>query len=119
MSIPSWPVTLPPYLLQSGYSEALPKNIIRSPMEVGPAKVRRRGTSGVRQISGKQYMTSAELAIFIPFFETDLLYGTLRFSWVWPVDGTTAVEFRFVEAPTITAAGGETFEVSMSLEILP
>jgi hypothetical protein len=118
MSVPSWPATLPQDLFQDGYSEALPNNLLRSPMDVGPAKVRRRMTSATKLLQGMQRMTPAELAEFIAFYEGSLLSGVLRFAWKRPLGGA-AVEMRFTEPPSWTAISGECCEVSMRLEILP
>lgn len=114
----SWPATIPQALFTDGYGEAPPNVTIRSQMDFGPDKVRRRATAGVRPVSGKMVMTSAQLADFKTFYNTTILGGSLRFDWVDPYDGTTAVEMRFSEPPSWTAAEGN-YEVSMKLEILP
>jgi hypothetical protein len=117
MSVPAWPATLPQNMLAQGYKGALPNNQLRQPMDVGPAKVRCRGTVAVTPVSGRILVTPTELATLITFYETTLLDGTLRFSWVQPEDGTTAVEMRFTESPTWSWVDGY-FEVALSLEIL-
>ena len=117
MSIPAWPSELPQNILAQGYKGGLPNNLLRQPMGVGPAKVRRRGTVAVEPVNGNILVTSAGLAILITFYETTLLDGSLRFSWVQPEDGTTAVEMRFTEPPSWSWVDGY-FEVALSLEIL-
>lgn len=114
-----WPITIPQTLSVDGYGEAAPDTNIRSAMDAGPAKVRRRATCAVRPVTGKMVMTEAELGDFRDFYDDDLLGGSLRFNWVDPWDGTTAVEMRFTAPYTISAFGHEAFEVGMSLEILP
>jgi len=117
MSIPSWPETLPQNILAQGYKGGLPNNLLRQQMDIGPAKVRRRGTVAVEPVTGNILVTPAQLATLKTFYETTLLDGTLRFSWVQPEDGTTAVEMRFTEPPTWNWVDGY-FEVALSLEIL-
>ncbi|QLH37711.1 MAG: hypothetical protein HWD60_00095 [Defluviicoccus sp.] len=41
-----WPSSLPQKPLVDGFSETAPNLVVRSPMDVGPAKVRRRATAG-------------------------------------------------------------------------
>jgi hypothetical protein len=110
----TWPVSLPSYFMQGGYSEMLPKNIIKTKMEIGPPKMRRRSTTGPRPISGQLHMDAAQVVTFETFFESTLLSGSLRFDWVNPRT-RTAKEFRFVDPPTY-AAMGQDFVVSLKLE---
>ena len=118
MSIPIWPATLPQTLLLQGYGESPGENQLRSPMEVGPAKVRRRATSAPRKVTGSLYLSASQLDDFKTFYNTTLLSGTLRFTWDDPTDTGTTVEMRFSEVPTWSAQ--ETlFELSMTIEILP
>lgn len=117
MSVPTWPETLPEQLLQDSYEENAPNVLIKSNMETGPAKMRRRVTSGVRSVRGHQIMTLEQLNIFKTFFNTTLYGGALRFSWADPT-GNEAVEMRFVDAPAWAAQEGF-FRVEMNLEILP
>lgn len=114
-----WPSTIPQTLSVDGAGEAAPDTAIRSAMDVGPAKVRRRASCAVRRVTGKIVMTQDELGDFREFYDEDLLGGALRFNWVDPWDGTTAVEMRFTAPYTLSAFGQDGYEVSMELEILP
>ena len=114
-----WPETIPQTLSMDGYGEAAPDTNLRSAMDAGPAKVRRRASCAVRPVTGRMVMTAAELDDFKDFYREDLLYGSLRFHWVDPWDSATAVEMRFTAPYTIAAFGPDAFEVGMSLEILP
>ena len=118
MSIPAWPETLPQNILAQGYQGALPNNQLRQSMSIGPDKVRRRGTAAVRPVSGNICVTPTELTALKAFYQTTLLDGTLRFSWVDPEDGTTAIELRFKEPPSWDWDDGY-YLVQMKLEILP
>lgn len=112
----SWPGTLPQYLLQDGFSETLPNNSIRSKMEIGPPKMRRRGTGAPRLIPGKQYMTAAQVEIFDVFYESTLKSGSLRFDWISPRTQASK-ELRFVAPPVYTPMGAN-YIVSIKLEIM-
>lgn len=119
MAIPAWDASLPQRLLVKSYSESPADVLLRTSMDFGPAKVRRRGTAGPRPVSGSIIVTAAELATFKTFFNTTLLGGSLRFSWVDPVDGTTTTEMRITKNPSWQALSGDLFEIALELEILP
>jgi len=119
MSVPVWPTELPQQLFVNGYSQSFAETTIKSDMDAGPAKVRRRFTAGIEPISGKMVMTAAQLTMLETFYNTTLLGGSLRFSWTKPPAHTAACEMRFTESPSWTAVEPEVYEVSLSLEILP
>lgn len=119
MSVPVWPAELPQQLFVNGYSQSFAETTIKSEMDAGPAKVRRRFTAGIEPISGKMVMTAAQLTMLETFYNTTLLGGSLRFSWTKPPAHTAACEMRFTESPSWTAVEPEVYEVSLSLEILP
>jgi len=120
MPVAVWPSTCA--TLRNSIRERLPDNVLRSPMEVGPAKVRRRTTSGVRELTAEvQPLTSAERSTFESFFVTELRYGSLPFTWVHPLTGATLL-CRFKEPPQyqeVWAKMGSLTQVSISVEILP
>lgn len=116
--IPVWPAELPQKLKIRGYNEAFADNLLRTSMDMGPAKQRPRGTAGTIPISGRQIHTLQQLDIFKVFYRETLFGGALRFSWVHPVD-QTPVEMCFTFAPSWTSVSGELFDVTLQLEILP
>jgi len=118
MSVPTWPTTLPQSMLMSGYGGSPGDNQLRSNMDVGPAKVRRRSTAAPRKETGNVILSRDQLATFREFYDDILLSGALRFTWHDPTDPETTVEMRFAEKPAWTAQEGF-FNVSLSLEILP
>lgn len=117
--IPSWPTSLPQTLIAVNYNQSFPDVTIKSDMDAGPAKVRRRFTAGITPVSGVQIYTSAQLATFQEFFEDTLLGGSLRFSWTKPPAHTEACEMRFTAVPTFTILGNGVYEIEIALEILP
>lgn len=119
MSVPSWPTTLPQQLFVNGYRQSFAETTIKSEMDAGPAKVRRRFTAGVEPVSGTMLLTETQLGYLRTFFVDTLLGGSLRFSWTKPPAHTAACEMRFTESPSWTAVEPEVYEVSLSLEILP
>jgi hypothetical protein len=111
-----WPDYLPAGLILNGLSKQPQSNVIRTAMDAGPKKARRRYTARAVRFSGKQVMSQGELEDFEQFYHIALADGVLRFNFTDPVTFQTA-EFRFTEDYTAGAVDG-LFEVSMSLERL-
>ena len=57
----SWPPTLPQQLSRQGYGESLPDNVIRTTVDAGPEKRRRRFTAAVKPLRGSMVLTSVQL----------------------------------------------------------
>jgi len=113
----AWPVTLPQYPLQEGYSETARKNAIRSQMEQGPAKTRKRYTAAVRRFGITLFMTTAQVEIMDAFFEDDLAFGSLSFTWVNPRTQAAAT-CRIINEPAYVPSGPN-WKVQFEMEILP
>ena len=117
--MPSWPSDLPQKPLVQGFSETAPTLAVRSPMDVGPAKVRRRATAGVTQLKCAFRLSAAQRASLLTFWETPLAGGALSYSWTHPISGA-AITCRIVEPPGFTpAAGGVSWVATVTVEILP
>lgn len=118
MSIPAWPTSLPQKLLAEGYGEKLDDStVIRTKMDIGPAKVRRRSTSTVEPIKGSMWLTSAQWST-LRFFYYTTLARALKFSWVHPTTGA-AVNLRFVTAPALSGGRGPYVSAALDLEVVP
>jgi hypothetical protein len=111
-----WPDLLPSGLLEEGFSKQPQSNVIRTAMDAGPKKTRRRYTARAVNYSGRQVFDAGELAAFEQFYHTVLADGALRFNFSDPVTGEIA-EFRFTEDYISSAIDG-LFEVSMQMERL-
>lgn len=64
-----WPSTLPQRFLTADYSDSLPDNVIKTQMEAGPPKRRRKTTANIRVISGSMIMTTAQWNSLAAFFQ--------------------------------------------------
>lgn len=113
----TWPSSLPQEFPEEGFSLTLPDNLLRTTMDVGPAKVRRRTTSNVTKVQGSMLLSTTDLAAFQTFYITTLSYGVTQFTWVHPITGV-ACDMRFTEPPKYSPASGDYVDVQMSLEIL-
>lgn len=115
----AWPVDLPQKPLVQGFSETLPTLTVRSPMDTGPAKVRRRSTAGVTQMQCVFRLTATQRASLLTFWQTTLAGGSLSYNWTHPISGANIV-CRIVEPPSLTpAAGGNAWAASLKIEVLP
>jgi hypothetical protein len=110
----TWPELLPSGLLAEGFNKKPQSNVIRTTMDAGPKKARRRYTARTVKYSGKQVFSILELAVFEQFYHNVLADGVLRFNFSDPVTLETA-EFRFTDDYTVSAVEG-LFEVTMQLE---
>lgn len=135
--MPTWPGTLPQVLLRSGYQETQPKLVVRTNMDAGPAKVRRRFTANVTPVKGKIIVTADQLSTLVAFWSNDCAGGALQFVWQtqWGAGDTDqvtdsdaesdtdllfqAANYRFVSEPTYAEVGFGTYEVDLSLEMMP
>jgi len=113
-----WPSSLPQRPTVGGYQERFADTVLRTAMETGAAKTRRRFTAAPRQIEVTFRVNAAQAATFKSFFEETTAGGALPFDWVHPREGTPAT-FRFLEAPRVAAITGTLFTVAVKLEHLP
>lgn len=120
MPIPTWPGGLPQNVRRE-YSEESGVLILQSPMDAGPAKMRRRGAKPTMLNVGF-FMTTAQVAT-LETFVTSTLRGTKRFTFPHPRTGLS-VEVRIVPGQDgqLYQVGYSTpgeFTVEMKLEVLP
>ena len=115
----AWPSDLPQKPLLQGFSETPPNLLTRSPMDVGPAKVRRRSTAGVTVLQCVFRLTTTQRASLLTFWQTTLAGGSLSYTWTHPISGAGIV-CRIVDPPALApAAGGVAWAATMKIEVLP
>lgn len=114
----SWPTTLQEKVNQAGFRKVFGSTTIRSNVEVGANKVRRRFTKGIDQFSVNVNLARSEYSTFENFYEVTLNGGTNTFDFLNPLTDTIE-EFRFVGEPSITPIGGNEFVLQMTWEQLP
>jgi len=113
-----WPSGLQDIVNEEGFGYTLGDTLVRSDMDVGPAKVRRRYTKGVENLTTTINLTTSEYTTFKNFYDTTLNGGVTPFLFDHPITGVQE-EFRFVNPPKIDSIGGGNFRVSMEWEKLP
>ena len=90
---------------------------LRSQMETGPAKIRRRFTATPVFVSASYMLDAAGVDAMDAFYATTTLQGSLAFNWTHP-RRTTPVEARWVGPPKFSA-DGLLWRAQVDLEILP
>lgn len=113
-----WPPSLPQRQLVDGYEETLPNIVVRTQMEAGAAKVRRRYTAAVTPVRCNVVLTAAQAETLRTFFVDTVAGGALPFDWVNPLSNAAAT-YRFVEPPRWSALKPGLVMASLSLEIMP
>lgn len=101
----TWPVTLPTALLAQGYAEQPQDNVLRFQPEVGPAKMRRRGTAAGRVIQGELVLKQTLRAVLDEFYETTLSHGSASFNWRDPGKGPGVFAFSAPPSYVLIAPG--------------
>lgn len=113
-----WPADLQQLLNQTDFQETFPDTVLRSDMNQGPAKLRRRFTKGVYGYTCSITLDFDDYATFRDFFNVDLNGGVNQFQFTDPMELVDAM-FRFAGVPNITPLGGRKFTVRMAWEKLP
>jgi hypothetical protein len=116
----TWPASLPQSLQVTGFQESYQNQVLRSEMEAGPPKQRRRFSATTDKVAGQIIVTKAQLSTFNSFWDGDIAGGALAFDWQHPITGNPA-SMRFVEPFNVRLAQGSNDEyvVELKLEILP
>ena len=117
MSVP-FPSTLQNKVDAESFNYSFGDTTLRSQMDVGPAKVRRRFTRAVDMLTTSIMLDYDQYATFKIFYETTTNGGVTPFTYENPLTGASE-EFRFAEPPSIQSIGGRTFRVGMKWEKLP
>ena len=114
-----WPSTLPQRFLAADYSDTLPDNVIKTQMDSGPPKRRRKTTANIRIISGSMIMTTAQWNSLVTFFQ-DTLNETLPFNLPEPGnDEGGLLNVVFSGPPQRQYFGPGRWHVALRFEVQP
>lgn len=111
----NWPASLPNP--SYGLQRRPVKNTIRTNMDAGPAKVRRKSTKTTQNVRLQLELTDEQMTT-LEDFVVITLKDVLTFDWTDHVTGRT-VKYRFVERPAFTRRGYNDVVADCELEILP
>ncbi len=113
-----WPASLPQTPLLRGFSQGLEDNLLRTEMDAGKDKVRRRFTAGIKPVRASTILTTTQKDTLITFYETTINDGADEWDWTDHLNGGT-VQYRFLSPPDIRRLSGTKWEAAMQLEIVP
>jgi len=116
-----WPVALPQTPLAEGFGQALgPDTVLRTSMDQGPDKTRRRSTDGPVDFQARLVLTDAQRQVLVDFLRNDIADGALSFNWKDHTTGGAAVlKIVVPPVPALLALGGGLWSVTLPMEILP
>lgn len=127
-----WPGALPEYL-PVNTQESADDNLVKTEMDMGTRKVRRRFTSITRFLdppASRYILTGTQWTALKAFHDATLGHGSLSFNWVAngptkEFDADTTTLFRFDGRPEVqlivpgATDADRRYQVQMRLEILP
>lgn len=116
----NWPTALPSVNL-TGWKYTKQSAVLKSEMEIGPPKRRKRATSHWAVLTGTLDLTQAQFEAFTAFVETDLKGGIEYINWPDFISGNTKLAALSVDSKgelyTVTQTSENTFRVQLKLEI--
>lgn len=113
----TWPTTLPAPNM-AGYSVKPDAGFIRTDMDAGPARQRRRYTSSPSRIPASWVFNATQMAAFKTFYETTLDVGTGWFTMTVNAGaGESALDCRFAEPYSAALVGSGIWQVSANIEV--
>lgn len=112
----TWPASpFPQKPRPEGFTQTSRDNVIRSPVDYGPAKTRARTTAGIEDITCQIEIEETDLGTLRTFYNTN---RSIPFTWIdWLTE--TSQDYKFTAPPTYTPLGGQWWLVTLSLETVP
>lgn len=115
----TWPVSLPQKSQTDGYRESPVSSVLRTSVDVGAPKQRRRYSASVKTLAISILVTTDQIDTFEDFVRDDLQGGSLEFDWIHPRT-EDPISARIINGDySISNAGGPNYFINFSIEILP
>ncbi len=110
----TWPSSLPQVIRLEGLGAKRKSNVIRTQMDAGPQKARRRYTAITKEFTGSVVLTESQRELLEDWYQNMIGDGALRFVMKDPQTLQLA-EFRFLEEYDEEASDG-LWIITMKLE---
>ena len=110
-----WPASLPALPLIDDYRETFGKHTIRTSMDGGPTKRRRRFTTPCEPHHFSFQVDGTQLATFKSFYRETIVHGALPFEYTHPITLVSAT-WALLDEPEIRATGGDYYRISFAVE---
>ena len=117
--MPTWPASLPQFVLRGGYAEGFKSTVVRSPTDSGHTKRRQRFINGPEALDIVVALDDAQVLTFRQFYEEELGNGALRFTFPHPRLGTDVTVVLREDPESLVPEGASTYLLSLKLDILP
>ena len=116
-----WPPTLPDRFLAGGFNMASANTALRTEMDTGVAKTRRRYSVSIFNVTGRIVVrendTLTEMSTLMEFWDSTLGQGAKWFEWTHPANPNETKEFRFLKQPNYRFIDADQWSVDLSLEM--
>ena len=112
----NWPTSIP--TCQADYSERRMDGTLRSQMETGPGKTRKRFTATPVFLSLNYMLTAQQVEDMDQFYANTVNQGADSFTFMHPRKQVN-VQARFMGPPEFSAQGSLWYNGAVQLEILP
>ena len=110
-----WPIAQLSFFAEHGtWNESIEPNVVDFNVEVGPSKRRRRSYLPSTMVQFQRIITTAELAVLLDFFESDLRSGVINFTAIDPRT-EELTEYQFVQVPSWRDVAPGLWRVQFSL----
>lgn len=113
--MPVWPTSLEQYVDADSFNYKYGETVLRSDVDIGPKKLRRRFTRPINTASVSFILHEGDFATFDTFYNTTTNAGVTPFDLAHPITGVVK-QWRFTETPSVRPLGGNEFTVAFELE---
>lgn len=118
----AWPATVPDTFEASGFAYDSDSGVLRTDMDSGPAKARRRFTSTTKNMKGTIIMTRSQFQTWETWFQDTIFHGSLSFTMTDPVHGgsmTVRIVGSKGSKPYSWSQNGVWVSLNLTIEKLP
>lgn len=98
---------------RAGWSERERDNVLRSPMDYGPAKLRERTTAVMYDGTRSFMLSTVEKDSVLAFYTTEK-----ALEWDWD-EGAGSRNYRFLSPPAIQEINCDLWSVAIQIEVMP
>ncbi len=114
----TWPGSLPGPMKEP-FNEALDDTVIRTSMDTGPTKRRRRYTARKDMLNLVYRLDLTQLAIFRTFYGTTINDGLTEYDMEHPVTEATITVAIMSPVKFVNVGASDIYEIAFSVEIQP
>jgi hypothetical protein len=107
-----WPAGFSDKVNVDGFGYSIGDNLVRTTMDTGPYKTRKRFTKQLDKMSVRMVITKSQYPTFRTFYDVTLASGSLAFRFNNPLTGVEQ-SYKFNETPSVSSIGGDYLTLDM------